>query len=1015
MKHLYLVALLLLIAGCSLHSDGSTSPPTGPSYPGDLLGGTATPTTPLVSPSSTYGGMNYSDWYAMLIADGLATNRSIVYTDGGVTYLTFPEYTSSSECDMNDLQNSTYLGGNRQANWTFYEVRSDMFSEGGILLSGGTNESAFDAWYNFLGKMASFSCYGSLPCWVVVRNGTTIQLPSGGNDTAIDGSVRSCIALYNAANNTAFSAGNRTKYRTAADTCAKDVYVYETISITTKATRSGFNVTRVPMCGGDCASGGLGSSVDQWVGYLGDVVRLFTTAWYVTGNTTYDSAARNFTAATHSVMLQNDSDGDGWAVVAHNFNYDVSGAYLGHTGGGSVNSYYYSPANAQWDYDDAARFYTMCDNLRIQSFTDAVDGPYANLSTLCLNWILRGGNDQDETIIQYKFNGTAAMAKTTGYLENGYGVYLMTYYNTSDLPTKLNEVLSHYNTGTNSWDSTSCGNAFAFRGSKGAKALQKAIGYDEFAFSGNATGGGGGGGGGAGNFTFNNASISTNGTGIGSVTRINLSVNTSNGNVSVVKAEILYPNGTRLNRTMTRVTTTTTSFGGGTFNWTTNDTDDFSVDSEGWSGGDGVVSGRYNKTNQWGTIRKNFGINSSTVYNISFQFWYDDFGSNDPKFFIGDDTGNDYLLFDDNKTDQSWKHVVDGGGYSTGDCGSETWTDGDNVTIVVNMSSGNWTTYHNNKLCYSVISAAITDPVGDFEIAQAESAIAIDNVVYRVFALGNQTPTNTTVNTTYYEYNNTNDQLGTYNWTTVYANSTANENGVYNVSGLSWTLSNAFNLTVSGWGVTWKLLDSKLNFTATVNSTPTAVDKVWMTLTFPNGSVQNVSLSNTSATAWYYESSNNQSGQYTVSAVYANNTAGQRINDTTGWSYTNTNGTVATYCNPVVAIKFKTNVTRGTITTTNNTWRYTETNIIPVNQSVAGCAFKVNNTLVTLNTTYAVWTNLTNSAIVLSANGYRINASQNYTFNVTNNSIALVNLSLNLTSIALNAVNVAFSVNVTQV
>lgn len=410
-------------------------------------------------------------------------NTTIQYTVGSTTYLTIPEFQSSTACLMNGSGLvTTYLGN--AVNGSIYEVRSDAYSEAGIGLSMSNRSNEFHRWVNFL-EIMDICGYGQLPCWVVARNsslgGNQIGLAGGQNDTAIDGSVRAAIALYLAVNNTNFTAANRTHYLNLANNLTRDIYLYETISITTKLTRAGTNVTRLPMGGGDCASAGLGCSTDMWVGYLGDIIKLFQYGCFFTGNSTYCAAASNFTAATISVSLDRDTDGDGFGVAPFNFNWNTTGTYLGIGGGGGVNSYHYSSANEQWDDSDAPRFMNFCDILRVQNLSQgSINGVYNYAAAYCGNWSKSSTYNAGVTSLQYYYNGTCATnCNATGYYPNGLGVYESTYYNTSYVSTKVNETLTHYSWSGNTFDSSSCGTGLMFRGVKATKALGSAIGLDE--------------------------------------------------------------------------------------------------------------------------------------------------------------------------------------------------------------------------------------------------------------------------------------------------------------------------------------------------------------------------------------------------------------------------------------------------------------------------------------------------------------------------------------------------------
>jgi hypothetical protein len=423
--------------------------------------------------SDDYDG-NYNLMAAQAVQSGFNTTRS--FTVGGVTYLTVPEFSSSTACSVAQLVGA--YNGTPQ-NMTKFEVRSDAFSEAGVVLAGSNLSGSFDAWYNTLAGMDQCG-YGVLPCWVVEWNNTQINAYGGANDTAIDGSVRAGIALYIASDNDYFTVGNQSKYLSLANDIARDSYRYETISIAGSIGRSGLNVTRLPMGGGDCAGGGLGCSVDQWIGYTGDIIKFFEMAYNRTGNATYDLAARNFTAAVLSISLQKDNDGDGFGVAPFNFNWDVTGPLLNHTDGGGVNSYHYSAVNAQWEDSDAPRFSNFCDVLRYVNRTNRINGVYTNLSTYCAKWANSATLTNTTSCLQYYYNGTCATTIRTGYYENGLGTFISTYHNLTWTQPKVNEVLSHYGFNTGVFDGSSCGTALSFRGSKSAKSVMALIGADMF-------------------------------------------------------------------------------------------------------------------------------------------------------------------------------------------------------------------------------------------------------------------------------------------------------------------------------------------------------------------------------------------------------------------------------------------------------------------------------------------------------------------------------------------------------
>ena len=476
---LILLTILIIIVGSVtmviLDTEGSSS----------TTSSTTTTTPPLIGPDETgENSETYLQNYNALVDNALndSFNTTISFSSGGLTYLTIPEFTTSTSCYISDLKASYNTS---PVNWTHYELRSDLTSEAGLALAMSDNADAFHAWYNTLTEMDQCE-YGVLPCWVILRDGPNLLGVSGANDTAIDGSVRAGLALYIAAQNGNFSSANRTAYAALADQIAVDSYQYETISIAPANTPYG-TVTRLPMGGGDCAGAGLGCSVDMWTGYLGDIILFYLAAAESTGNATYTAIAANFTAAALSVSVQNDSDGDGFGVAPFNYNWDLSSG-VGHQGGGGVNSWHYDESNDQWDDSDAPRFYSFCYALRAANLSDSFAGSFLNASQYCEDWLNSDTMTATTSCLQYYYNGTCSSSIRTGYYENGYGALLFMYHNTTSLGAKINETLGHYGFATDrTFDSTDCGTGLSYRGVRTTKSLGFSIGLDQAAYGGEIT------------------------------------------------------------------------------------------------------------------------------------------------------------------------------------------------------------------------------------------------------------------------------------------------------------------------------------------------------------------------------------------------------------------------------------------------------------------------------------------------------------------------------------------------
>lgn len=424
---------------------------------------------------------NYNDLVGFSLLTGF--NTTISFSNGSMTFLTTPEYDSSTTQKEANLV-ETYTGAT--ANFTLYEIRTDLMSEQGIALAGSNYTTAFDNWVNTLEQMAQCG-YGSLPCWVIIRDGNTFRVNSSANDTAIDGTLRAVQALYIAYTNDNFNSSQKARYLALANQMMADSYAYETISITSSTTDYG-TVNRVPMGGADCAGFGLGCSVDMWSGYLGDIGLTYEMAYNITGNSTYLNFANNVSAIITQFSRQNDTDGDGFGVMPFNFNYAGAGSTLYFTGGGGVNSYHYNPANSQWDDSDAPRHYVVGQLLHYVNQTRGLSGPYVNLSDYVSDWISSGTMTSTTSCLQYYYNGTCSTTVQSGYYQNGFGglLYLSKSYN--NLSAKLNETLTHYSFSGKTFDSTSGGNGLTYRGVRTTKLLGASIGLYDVSLSSSSAG-----------------------------------------------------------------------------------------------------------------------------------------------------------------------------------------------------------------------------------------------------------------------------------------------------------------------------------------------------------------------------------------------------------------------------------------------------------------------------------------------------------------------------------------------
>lgn len=437
---------------------------------------------PLSPEASGYNSQTYAENYNTMVAGSLGSqfNTSFLFSNGTHTLITVPEYTSSTQQDLTTLQ-TTY--NTSPVNFSHHEIRSDAFSEFCYIIAMSNQSKYMDACYNSIVAMAS-GTYGLLPVWVNLRDGNKIIPAVGNNDTATDGTARLIIALYLASINPDFTEANRTKYKTYADLLAADSYQYEILQVADTTTSYG-RINYVNMGGSVCKAAGLGCSTHNWVGYNADVIYSFHLAANFTGNATYDTVARNLTAVHLQIVLQNDTDGDGFGTAPFNYNYAGVGGTLIHTNGGGVNSYHYNPSNPQHDDSDAPRWHSTGLLLYAVNQTGNLDGVYLNLSEFMLKWHTSNTFTGTTSCLQYRYNGSCSTSIRTGYYENGYGALLHLARNQSTLDDKINETLSHFSFSTYTYDSSTGGNALTYRGVRPLKALGHSIGLADIPLNSN--------------------------------------------------------------------------------------------------------------------------------------------------------------------------------------------------------------------------------------------------------------------------------------------------------------------------------------------------------------------------------------------------------------------------------------------------------------------------------------------------------------------------------------------------
>lgn len=778
MRVLWLFVVLLLLVGCDPGTDLTA------------VGGNP----PILSPSdygSYFSGQNYSSQYERHV-NSYRQSGAVTYLSSvsGRSYLVVPWYTTSDQCTTYHGDPSSSFTPSSSA----FVVVTDELSESMLVESMSRNSTTVEG-----------RAIGTLNTLDAIRQRATAKFPNsnlsewynkwtvgsgysymvGNHDDASDANARIIIALLNFYNNP--SVTNQTLRAAllarALDTCDDFLRQNFFSGSWTSSVNASETFTYIPATGSDVRYSSMTSWGATYTGYYGDILLALDACHVATNTTAYMTAAQSSVASYFSAANYTGSSG---------LRFPPGRAFHWSSTTGTPTASCDAVCSPDYvDSPDGMRVTTLCTANYFWKERNVTLHPW--LDGYCSKWwnTSAGVTTTAYAAEWYSNRASTSTPKSSldgGYSGNGLGLELDIGAAPTNFKTRYDYLMSNsWNTGTDRYNGISCQGVYYQ--SHATTALGYAIGWANGALAGQV---------------LNTTPTPTPPSPTNTTGQITMVLNSPSNGSSLTSSTVVF-NVTVVNN---NVTNSSSVNGTSLFEWRVNDTDTFSVDAEGWSGGGSVVSGMYNKTGTWGTIYKNFSITTSTVFNMSFRFWYAD-ATNDPKIHVSSTSGGNYLLIDGSKASQQWKHVVDGGGYYTGNCGAEVWTDGDRISFVVNRSNNTWSTYHNTKFCGSYVSSSITDGGGLFSIAQAESAIAIDDVNYSVYAdYGNLTysTVNSTMNVTFYWsngtafFNNASVENGTYVTTTV--GSLTNGNYLWYVYASSFNANTTFgNLSFSLSGV----------------------------------------------------------------------------------------------------------------------------------------------------------------------------------------------------------------------
>lgn len=423
----------------------------------------------LLSPSSSgFGGQTRSQNYDALL-DALYTNGNVTTTVGSNLWV--PWFSTSSACGITNLQSGGNCNSGESIDFTHNCMVTDEFSQVGVLLAMGDDQSRMTQFHNTVNAIKS--THGQLPSWRVYRSGSSIEAcRSGINsncDTASDADARIIIALFTAANNSLFAdSAQKQLYRELAINLSRDFLAYE-VDQTCRPSDLGHGQICYWMAAGYGAkSGGLGSTDYGYTGYYADGIIAMLQACAQTGNSTYCAVAGNFTL--NYLQAANYTGASFTAPPGRSFKW----TNLATRPTASCTN---TCGPDKWDSADAPRAFGMCQAL---AYADLVGVTLPMLGEYCADWVAEHFGSSTSVPIQYSPNGDAAASSQSGYLAQGLQALAQGGANTAQFATTLDSALSHYATSTQTWDYTACfgvyNQAFAVR------ALGFGIGRDEVSF-----------------------------------------------------------------------------------------------------------------------------------------------------------------------------------------------------------------------------------------------------------------------------------------------------------------------------------------------------------------------------------------------------------------------------------------------------------------------------------------------------------------------------------------------------
>jgi len=418
-----------------------------------------------------FGGQTRGNNYDAILT-ALSNNPNVVTTIGNNLWV--PWYKTSSSCTLNDLQSGNNCNSGQTIDSTHNCMVTDEFSQVGILVSMGKDQTKMTQFYNTVKSISS--TFGSLPAWRVYNNDGTIEACKpgidGNCDTASDGSARIIISLFTASKNPYMTdAIQKANYGALATKLADDMLTYE---IDTKCRPSSLGYLGVSqicywMAGGSQVKrGGIASSDYAYTGYFADGTIAMLAAYSSTGNTKYLDAAKGIEL---NYLQAANFDGTTFTVPP-----GKSFKWTADSNGIPRAQCTNTCSPIIWDMMDASRAAGMC---QANYYAHNIGVTLPGLDQYCNLWSSKYMTNTNSAPIQFTPSGSAGSYQS-GFFAQGLEALFQSGANSALFQPTLDNALKHYNPTSKTFDNSACFGVYTQ--SFAVRALGMGIGRDAGAF-----------------------------------------------------------------------------------------------------------------------------------------------------------------------------------------------------------------------------------------------------------------------------------------------------------------------------------------------------------------------------------------------------------------------------------------------------------------------------------------------------------------------------------------------------